>query len=538
MADAPPSAQPPSKNALKKAAKEAEKAKKKAEQAQQRQEELQLRQKQEAANDFAASNYGEHPSTNSAGDAISEWIQLADVGEWEDKLCIFRGALENARIQSTKLAFLAMGQGLHSVQLVVAEDGENVSRQMVKFAGDIPSESLCVVHGIVKRTAEKIKSSTIQDYEISVRKIYVVSKAYTPLPLQPADSERALPSEEADKEDITSPLVSLNTRLNNRVLDLRAKINHSIFILKDGVDSLFQEFLRGRGFMRIHTPKIIGAPSEGGGNVFRLDYFQGSAYLAQSPQLYKQMAIQGRFPRVMEIGPVFRAEKSFTARHLTEFTGLDLEMEIEHNYHEVVDMLEALMLFIFKGLGERYKKETELIGKVYPAQPFKLPENVPRLRFEEGIAILREAGEEIGDYDDLTTPQEKKLGKLVLEKYGSDFYTLDQFPKALRPFYTMPSSTDQDNQYSNSFDMFMRGQEICSGAQRVHTYELLVERIQALGMNPHQDGLKDYVNGFKYGCAPHGGGGFGLERIVAFYLGLPNIRLASLFPRDPTRVLP
>ncbi|KAL5348883.1 hypothetical protein ACLOAV_006308 [Pseudogymnoascus australis] len=538
MADAPPSAQPPSKNALKKAAKEAEKAKKKAEQAAQRQEELQLRQKQEAADGFAASNYGEQPSTNASGGAVQEWIQLADVGEWEDKLCIFRGALENARIQSTKLAFLAMGQGLHSVQLVVAEDGENVSRQMVKFAADIPSESLCVVHGIVKRTAEKIKSATIQDYEISVKKIYVVSKAHTPLPLQPADSERALPSEETDKEGVTGPLVSLDTRLNNRVLDLRAKINHSIFILKDGVDSLFQEFLRGRGFMRIHTPKIIGAPSEGGGNVFRLDYFQGSAFLAQSPQLYKQMAIQGRFPRVMEIGPVFRAEKSFTARHLTEFTGLDLEMEIEHDYHEVVDLLEALMLFIFKGLDERYKKETELISKVYPAQPFKLPENVPRLRFEEGIAILREAGEEIGDYDDLTTPQEKKLGRLVLEKYGSDFYTLDQFPQALRPFYTMPSSTDQDNQYSNSFDMFMRGQEICSGAQRVHTYELLVERIQALGMNPQQDGLKDYVNGFKYGCAPHGGGGFGLERIVAFYLGLPNIRLASLFPRDPTRVLP
>ncbi|KFY04923.1 hypothetical protein O988_00423 [Pseudogymnoascus sp. VKM F-3808] len=536
MADAPPP-EAPSKNALKKAAKEAEKARKKAEQAEQREKELELRQKQDQASDFATSNYGEQPWTNVAGAAVAEWIQLADVGKWEDKECIFRGALENSRIQSAKLAFLAVGQGLDSIQLVVAEDGTNVSRQMVKFAGDIPSESLCVVHGIVKRTAEKIKSATIQDFEISVRKVYVVSKAHTPLPLQPADSEGALPSE-TEKEDVTNPLVSLNTRLNNRVLDLRAKINHSIFILKDGVDALFQEFLRPRGFMKIHTPKILGAPSEGGGNVFRLDYFERSCFLAQSPQLYKQMAIQGRFPRVMEVGPVFRAEKSNTARHLTEFTGLDLEMEIQNNYHEVVDMLESLMLFIFRGLEERYSKETELIGKVYPVQPFKLPENIPRLQFQEGIAMLREAGEELGDYDDLTTPQEKKLGKLVLEKYGSDFYTLDQFPQALRPFYTMPTSTDKDNQSSNSFDMFMRGQEICSGAQRVHTYELLVERIQALGMNPQQDGLKDYVNGFKYGCAPHGGGGFGLERIVQFYLGLPNIRLASLFPRDPTRVLP
>jgi aspartyl-tRNA synthetase len=260
MAEQPPSEQP-SKNALKKAAKEAEKAKKKAEQDKRREEELQLRQRQDTASDFAASNYGEQLSTNDTS-PHREWIQLTKVEEWEDQLCVFRCSIENARIQSAKLAFLAVSQGLQSIQLVVAEDGESVSRQMVKFAGDIPAESLCVVHGVVKRTTEKIKSATIHDFEIRAKKIYIVSKAHTPLPLQPADSEGALPSE-TEKEDITSPLVSLNTRLNNRVLDLRAKINHSIFILKDGVDSLFQEFLRARGFMRIHTPKIIGAPSEG-----------------------------------------------------------------------------------------------------------------------------------------------------------------------------------------------------------------------------------------------------------------------------------
>jgi aspartyl-tRNA synthetase len=260
MAEPPPSTQP-SKNTLKKAVKEAEKAKKKAEQARLREEELQLRQRQEAASDFAASNYGEQPSTNVTS-SHREWIQLTKVEEWEDRLCVFRCAIENARIQSAKLAFLAVSQGLQSIQLVVAEDGENVSRQMVKFAGDIPPQSLCVMHGNVKRTTEKIKSATIQDFEIHAKKIYLVSKAHTPLPLQPADSERALPSE-TDKEDVSSPLVSLNTRLNNRVLDLRARINHCIFILKDGVDSLFQEFLRAHGFIRIHTPKIIGAPSEG-----------------------------------------------------------------------------------------------------------------------------------------------------------------------------------------------------------------------------------------------------------------------------------
>lgn len=258
-----PSSTQPSKNALKKAAKEAEKAARKAEQAKLREKELELRQREEAANDFAASNYGEHiPSTDPG--SRQEWVKLSKVEEWVDRLCIFRGAIENSRIQSAKLGFLTVSQGLESIQVVIAEDGKDVSRQMVKFAGDIPAESLCIIHGIVKRTTEQIKSTSVQDFEIQAKKIYIASKAFTPLPLQPADSERALPSETASEtaEDVNSPLVSLNTRLNNRVLDLRAKINHSIFIIQDGVDSLFQEFLRARGFIKIHTPKIIGAPSE------------------------------------------------------------------------------------------------------------------------------------------------------------------------------------------------------------------------------------------------------------------------------------
>jgi aspartyl-tRNA synthetase len=163
---------------------------------------------------------------------------------------------------------------------------------------------------------------------------------------------------------------------------------------------------------------LFEADLSGGASVFRLNYFNRNAFLSQSPQLFKQMAIQSRFPRVMEIGPVFRAENSQTSRHLTEFTGLDLEMEVVEHYHEVVDLLENLMLFIFNGLATRYSKETALVRKTYAAEPFKLPEagKVPRLEFAEGIKMLREAGETIGDYDDLTTPQEKRLGQLVLEK--------------------------------------------------------------------------------------------------------------------------
>lgn len=241
------------------------------------------------------------------------------------------------------------------------------------------------------------------------------------------DAERPLPSDtsaEGEQEEGSErPLVSLNTRLNNRTLDLRAKINQSIFVIKSGVCAVFQEFLSKRGFVLVHTPKvrtlpstalhtltpslyyqILGAASEGGANVFELKYFDRPAYLAQSPQFYKQMLIASRFEKVMEIGPVFRAENSNTARHLTEFTGLDLEMEFQEDYHEVMGVLEDLMLFIFQELNTRYKKETELVRGVYHIDDFKLPTtgNVPRIPFQEGIAMLREAGEELNDYDDLT----------------------------------------------------------------------------------------------------------------------------------------
>jgi len=178
---------------------------------------------------------------------------------------LFRCVITNSRIHSAKLAFFNATQELHSIQMVIAEDRDaGVSRPMVKFAASIPPESVCTVFGVVKKTEEPVKSATVQDFEIHIRKIFIVSKAHMPLPLQPSDSDSALPADDKIKDDDAhSILVSLNTRLNNRVLDLRANINHCIFLLKDGVDCLFQEFLRAEGFVRIHTPKIIGAASEG-----------------------------------------------------------------------------------------------------------------------------------------------------------------------------------------------------------------------------------------------------------------------------------
>lgn len=366
---------------------------------------------------MSAGKYGELPLTGSPEYKPTGLtrVALGELGAHEGGEAAFRAWVENARVKSAKLAFLLLRQGGETVQAVVAAS-EGTSKQMVRFCGGQSTESLLLVVGKVVRSPEEIKSATVKDYEVHVTQMWVEAKAEVPLPLQVDDAERPVPAEgtagqaeetvkAAEGEDAGAerPLVGLNTRLNNRTLDLRAKINNAIFTIKSGVCALFQEFLSARGFVLVQTPKLLGAATEGGANVFEVKYFDRSAYLAQSPQLYKQMLVASRFPRVMEMGPVFRAENSNTARHLTEFTGLDLEMEFQEDYHEVLSLLEELMLFIFQGLRERYARETELVRASYPVEDFKLPEKgkVPRISFNEGIEMLREAGETIGDYDDL-----------------------------------------------------------------------------------------------------------------------------------------
>ncbi|KAK5722254.1 hypothetical protein LTR17_014260 [Elasticomyces elasticus] len=550
----------PSKSALKKAAKEKEKAEKAAK----RQAAEEAQKKESESNDISKNDYGElpmdgaWPSAFPSKDEVPR-VLLTDLEEYfgdASKMdveggphIVFRASVENARSQSAKLAFLVFSRGGASIQAVVAAS-DDLSRQMVKFCSSVPAESYVLVHGLVKKPMEPVKSTTIQNLEVHVKKLFVEGKAEAQLPMQVADAERPIPIEGEEETVDGRPIVQLNTRLNNRVIDLRAKHNQAIFAIKDGVVALFEEFLRSKKFRGIQTPRLLGSASEGGANVFKVEYFATQAFLAQSPQLYKQMLVAARFERVFEVGPVFRAENSNTARHLTEFTGLDMEMEFEEDYHEVVSLLEELMLFIFAGLKDRYKRETDLVRSIYHVDDFKLPAKgaVPRLPFSEGIKMLRDAGEEINDFDDLSTPQEKRLGALVLERYGSDFYVLDEFPLAIRPFYTMPTAATQakynpekpNEGYSNSYDFFMRGQEIMSGAQRIHNAAFLVKRMKEheTPVDPQGEGLKDYVNAFKAGAPKHAGGGIGLERIVMLWLGLPNVRLASLFPRDPSRLSP
>jgi len=269
--------------------------------------------------------------------------------------------------------------------------------------------------------------------------------------------------------------------------------------------------------------------------VFQLKYFENDACLAQSPQLYKQMcAACSGFERVMEIGPVFRAENSNTNRHLCEFTGLDMEMTFQEHYYEVLEVFSNLFCYIFDGLNERYRDEIEAVRSQYPFEDLKYKNPSLRITFQEGMALLREAGYEVDDNEDPTTEQEKALGRIVKEKYDTDFYMMDKYPLAARPFYTMPCPMNPA--HSNSYDFFIRGQEILSGAQRIHEPELLVERA-----NAHEipvDSIKSYIDAFRHGALPHGGGGIGLERVVMLFLGLTNVRKTSLFPRTPNRLAP
>lgn len=465
-----------------------------------------------------------------------------------------RGRLHSSRCKG-KQAFFVLRQQHFTIQAILrVAEGSQVTKEMINFAAGLPKESIVDVYGLVKKAPVQIESCSQRDVELELSQLFAVSRSDARLAVQiedlsrsdaeieveleklklKADKSKSKSAGDSSKDAALVIRVDQDTRLNNRVIDLRTVTNQAIFRFESGVTNLFRESLNKRGFIEIHTPKIINAASEGGANVFEVSYFKTKAYLAQSPQFYKQMAIAADFDRVYTVGAVFRAEDSNTHRHLTEFVGLDLEMAFNYDYHEVVDLIGATFVDIFKGLEERYSSEIAAIHRQFPVEPFKYLEKTLCLKFPEAVEMLRAAGAEIGDEEDLTTANEKLLGKLVKEKYSTDFYILDKFPLAVRPFYTMPDPTD--GKYSNSYDMFMRGEEIISGAQRIHDEQFLRDRAVHHGIDLKT--IEPYVKAFKYGCPPHAGGGIGLERVTMLFLGLDNIRKTSMFPRDPKRLEP
>ena len=519
-----------SKKAMKKAAAAAEKARVKAERA------AALAAKMEAmasAPDPLAHRYGDAEMVQSKEKTGRTWTRADALdASFVNREVLIRGRIHNVRGKG-KSAFIVLRQQTATVQVTMFVDDVHVSKGMVKWASALAKESVVDIKGLVVKPEVPVESCTQNEIEVVCREIFCVSRSDPELPFLMEDASR--PDSAFDAEDCQFVRVLQDTRLNNRVLDLRTPTNNAIFKVQSGVGTLFREALLRRNFVEIHTPKLIAGASEGGAAVFKLDYMQlGPACLAQSPQLYKQMAIMGDLEGVFEVGPVFRAEDSNTHRHLCEFTGLDMEMNIKEHYDEVLDVLDELFVSMFDGLNERFAREIEVVNKQHPFEPLKYCRPTLRLTFEEGIKMLQEAGADVDPLEDIGTETERLLGKLVKEKYDTDFYMLTRYPLNARPFYTMPAADDPN--YTNSFDIFIRGQEIISGAQRIHDPKLLAERAAACGIEIPT--IQPYIDSFKYGAMPHGGCGVGLERVAMLFLDLNNIRKTSMFPRDPKRLAP
>ena len=543
--------------------------------------------------------YGVLPFIQSATDPEhrfqTKFTQISEINASLDGQNVkLRVRLQRSRIKG-KSGFLVLREGVYTIQACLFVEDGKISKQMVDFAKSLRLESYVDVTAKVQKVQKPVESCTQKDVELAIETLFLVVSAPKVLPFQMEDALRKVNPEleeddyqqkkkeenkeekkeeekkeekegeqkegenkEESKEDKKKKkkekkkekkekkeeekkdkekleiVLKMNTRLDNRVFDLRVPTTQAIFKLQSGVAHLFREYLDSKNFIEIHSPKLIGGASEGGSNVFKFKYFNQDACLAQSPQLYKQMCIISDFKRVYEIGPVFRAENSFTSRHLCEFTGLDIEMEIKEHFFEVLDILGELFYFIFNGLNQRYAKELEIVNNQYPFEPLILTPEVLKLPWVEGIKLLTENGYKQDINEDLDTDNEKALGRLVHEKYKTDFYILYGYPKSARPFYTMPDP--KDDNFTNSFDAFIRGEEVLSGAQRIHDYDLLLQKIKEKEINPET--LSDYLNAFKLGAPAHGGAGIGLERVVKLFIGLGNIKKCVLFPRDPKRLRP
>jgi nondiscriminating aspartyl-tRNA synthetase len=321
--------------------------------------------------------------------------------------------------------------------------------------------------------------------------------------------------------------LNIDTNLNYRPLTLRNPSQRAIFRIQEGITKGFSEFMRSQGFTEIHTPKINSAGAEGGANIFKLDYFGTKAFLAQSPQLYKQTMV-GVLERVFEIAPVYRAEKHSTSRHLNEYIGLDFEMGFIDSMEDVMQMETAMLRHIINVLKTEYQYEIKLLKA-------DLPEikQIPCITFAEARDVIISYGNKAGKWD-LEPDDEITLCKYAKEKYGSEFIFITHYPKVKRPFYTMDDP--DDDRFTLSFDLLFRGLEVTSGAQRVHDYKMQVEKMIRMGMDPAD--FESYLMIFKYGMPPHGGLGLGLERLTMKLLNLKNIRETSLFPRDINRLIP
>lgn len=400
------------------------------------------------------------------------------------------------------IAFLILRDKTGTLQLTILK---KKTPELFEQLISLPRESVISVKGFCKEN-EKVRNG----YEILPESVDVLSVAESPLPLGVVDKVEA----------------DFDTRLDNRVIDLRKPEIQAIFKIRNAVLATAHEYLRSQSFLEVHTPKIIASSSEGGTDVFKLQYFEKEAFLAQSPQLYKQSLMATGLDRVYEIAWYFRAEEHNTRRHLNESTAVDVEMAFINDEEDVMKILEHLVAAMWKRAGE-CRDELEVLKKTVtvPKLPFT------RVPYDDAVRKVQERKSPIQWGMDLSTEDERLLGDIMKES-GVDFYFITKYPLESKPFYTMPDG----EKYSRGFDLECKGIEISSGSQRIHDVALLKERLKACGLDPKD--FDAYLKAFRYGMPPHGGFGFGIERFLMELLDMNNIRECILFPRDRSRLTP
>lgn len=405
-----------------------------------------------------------------------------------------------------------------SVQFVILRDHTGIL-QLVheRLEGlDVVGDT---IDGLTLESAVEVTGTLLSDprvklgqRELGIHEITVVNRASVPLPID-ANTK-------------------LDGRLDWRFLDLRRPENYLIFQVQTVVEEAMRSFWSNNGFIEIHSPKLMGSASESGAELFEVKYFEGVAYLAQSPQFYKQMAMAAGMDRIFEIGPVFRANPSFTSRHDTEFTSIDVEVSWTESHEDLMRLEESWLAYVLGIVKGRLGRQiAEVYGQevVVPTIPF------PRVTLLEARELLSKLGHQIpSENPDLDPEGERLLSDQIAKRYGHEFVFVTDYPASVRAFYHMRYPYAPD--VTMSFDLLWKGLEVTTGAQREHRYDILLRQAQEKGIS--QESIQFYLDFFRYGCPPHGGYGFGLTRMLMLMLGLKNVREVTYLYRGPNRLTP
>src|SRR3989344_5022125 len=427
--------------------------------------------------------------------------------ELDGKEVAVAGWLRNFR-DSGKIKFLQLADITGTVQIIVKEGA--VSEKVFKSTKGLNREDVLSVKGKV------VKNETAPGKrEIVPSEITVINKSESQLPLEII--AKKTPAE-------------LPTRLDNRPLDLRKPEVQAIFKIESAFLKGLQDYLAKNNYMQIFTPCLMGGASEGGSEVFRVPYFNTVAFLRQDPQLHRQLALLGGLDKIFDLGPNWRAEGSHTSFHLCEHRGCAVELSFIEDEKDVMRAQEELVRSALQTVAKECKTELEVLGKeiTVPKTPF------PELKFPELYDTLKELGFKIKKNEDLNREMEEALGKYVMEKHKSEFFFVNRFPFAIKPFYVM--RVDETPEYARSVDMVFKGMELSSGGQREHRYDKLMQNLKEKKMNAND--VEWFTKFFRYGAPTHGGFCIGIERFIMKLLDLQNVREAVLFPRDPERLLP